>query len=180
MKTPLLVLILLLAGLCCGCQKFLATVGWDYDLERQTSNAVEELLSGSKLALSLDHPVLVATVVNIDRLETSSSFGPTMADYIAASLVRRGYTALELQLRDSIAFDREAGVLLLSRDIRRLSGEHQAQAVIVGSYTLGDKLCYITLRLVHAADNVILAATSFTIPLGSETRTMLGYTKLAN
>ena len=65
------------------------------------------------------------------------------------------------------------GEFLLSREIKAISSQHDAQAVIVGTYAVGRKNVYITVRLIRASDSVILASHDYSLPLDSDVAFML-------
>ena len=97
----------------------------------------------------------------------------TMAEYITSRLVQLNFKASEVKLRKTLYIKKESGEFLLSRDINALGSKYQAQAVIVGTYSIGKYVVYISLRLVEADSNVILATSEFEIPLGAEAKRLL-------
>jgi hypothetical protein len=50
---------------------------------------------------------------------------------------------------------------------------HNADAVIVGTYAMGVEHVYVTAKIVRTSDAVVLAADSFELALGPDTRRML-------
>ena len=91
----------------------------------------------------------------------------------ASSLSRAGLMLIEVKMRNSLFIEEQTGELILSRDIRRLSASHNAQAILLGTYGQGQSMAYVNVRLVRTRDNVVLGASSVQIPLDRNTRAML-------
>jgi len=123
----------------------------------------------------LDHykTILVASLVNIDDVQTSSTFGRIMAEQIGSRVSQRGYKVIELKLRGNVFVQEQTGELLLSREILEISLSHDAHAVIVGTYAEGKHVVYVTTKLIRASDAVILASHDYSIPVGPNTKGLL-------
>lgn len=123
--------------------------------------------------LDREHAVLVATLVNVDRLHESSRLGRIFSEQIAGRLVQRGYPVTELKLRDSVAMQREQGELLLSRELRDVSRAHDAQAVVVGTYAVSATVLYVSIKLVKPDGNMVVAAHNYAVPMDDNVRALL-------
>ena len=77
-------------------------------------------------------------------------------------------------MRDSLFIKQEAGEFILSRNLRYLSQEHDAQAVVLGTYAVGGRNIYINARVVRALDSVVLSSHDFVLPLNQDIKHMLG------
>ncbi len=118
-------------------------------------------------------PIIAATFVNIDNLQESSTLGRTLAEMFATGLVRAGLTVMEVKMRDSLFIRESTGELILSRDIRRLSASHDAQAVLIGTYAQAESVVYLNVRIVRSSDNVVLGASNVQLPMDKNIRAML-------
>jgi TolB-like protein len=156
-----------------GCAKWQGALGIDANLRNVVFASVDELLLTSHTLISDDTKFLVASIVNIDHLHQSSTLGRTMAEYINSCLVQRDFTTSETKLRQSMFVEEEGGEFLLSRDFSSLRAKYSAQAVIVGTYSVGENVVYISLRLVELQNGSILSTSEFEIPLGTETDRLL-------
>ena len=123
--------------------------------------------------LDAQHPVMVATLVQVDRLGESSRLGRIFSEQIAGRMVQRGVRVVELKLRDSVALQRDQGELLLSREVREVSQSHDAQAVVVGTYAASASALYISLKLVTPAGNTVVAAHNYAVPMDENVRVLL-------
>jgi TolB-like protein len=104
-------------------------------------------------------PLIVASFVNVNDLQESSSFGRILAEQISSRLAQRGHKVIELKLRQESIFIREGhGELLLSRDIQELSKTYNVAAVVVGTYAEGVDRLFVSARSLRPADNLIISS----------------------
>jgi TolB-like protein len=116
--------------------------------------------------------VMVGTLVNIDALDESSKLGRTISEQIQARLTQRGYSVIELKLRGQLFIKKDTGELLLSREVQELRKNHQAEAVVVGTYSVAKDYAYVNLKMVDA-NNLAVGAHDYTLPLDRNVRSML-------
>lgn len=121
-----------------------------------------------------DSPVVVASFVSIDNLEKSSTFGRVLAEYIGSRFVQNGFKVVELKLRDTVYIKQDGGEFLLSREVKNLSAEHEVNALVVGTYSIGSDTVYVAARVVDPADATILATYDYSLKIGSNLAQMLG------
>lgn len=133
--------------------------------------AADALLQGT--ALDPNQPVLIATLVDLDDLGRSSRLGRLTSEHVAARLARQGVMVKELKLREQVFMEQSSGALLLSREIKDLSTEHAAQAVVVGTYTVAGDTVYISLKLVRPEGNIVVSAHDYAFRLGESNRALL-------
>lgn len=136
--------------------------------------AVDEMLSAIPAGKRLpkERPILVATLVDIDTL-SGSRFGRTVSEHLATRLTKSGFKVVEMKLRETIFVKQSEGELMLSREIRDIGRSHEAQAVLVGTYSESRGRVYMTVKLVGAADGVVIAAHDYLLPVDSNVRALL-------
>ncbi len=122
-------------------------------------------------------PLIVATVVNIDALEQSSTLGRLISEQVSARLSQRGFTMIEMKFRSSIYMKRGEGELVLTREISEVARNNKAQAVVLGSYGVGGSSVYVNMKIVSPGNNTVLAAYDYVLPYNGEIRSMLTRTK---
>lgn len=160
---------LLLATLLAGCASPLDMMSEPTpaaQIVRANRDAAEALARALRDRVHAGAPVLVSTVVNLDRLEESSSFGRMVAEQVSAGLIKHGVPVIELRMRNELFIRSSQGELMLSREVRDLTASHSAQFVVVGTYTVAGSTAYVTLRAVDPLTNIAHAAHSYTMPLG--------------
>lgn len=117
-------------------------------------------------SISPNQPILVASFVNVNRLEQSSTFGHIISEQIASRFAQKGYKIIEMKLRQNSIFIKEKkGEFLLSRDCRDLSKEYDSSAVIVGTYAEGHNKLYVSARIVRVSDSEVIASADYGIPM---------------
>lgn len=139
--------------------------------------AVDKLMAATMVPVVKNVPLLVATMVNLDAMSQSSRFGRLISEQIATRLTQLSYNVVEMKLRNDVAIREGTGELLLSRDVRDLSTNYNAQAVVVGSYAVASGCIYITIKVVTVTDNRVIAAVNFLLPLTENNKALLAKPK---
>jgi TolB-like protein len=135
--------------------------------------AAEYLIGKLPKGMLKDSPLLVASFVNIDNLNESSTFGRMVSEQISSRFKQLGYTAIEMKLRTTIFIKEGSGEFLLSRELSDISSKYNANAVVVGTYAIASDRVYLTVRIVNAADSTILASYDYNIPMTRDVVKML-------
>ncbi len=123
-------------------------------------------------ALPADATMLVATLVELDRLNESSSLGRSISEQVQARLTQRGYSVIEAKLRGQMVMNKAQGELMLSRELQDLRKTHSAEAVVVGTYSLARNYVYVNLKMI-GPENVALGAHNYALPLDRNIRALL-------
>ncbi|MDR3159933.1 MAG: hypothetical protein LBU11_13235 [Zoogloeaceae bacterium] len=181
MRRPfLLLLFLLMASMFSACaprQKSYRPVSYDSaaqsELIAASYQAADALISQAGESLSLRHPVIIATLVNINALEESSPLGRLVSEQLGARLAQRGYKVVELKIRQKLYMKRHEGELMLTREIRDIAQQHNAQALVIGTYTEGADRVFLNLKLTQIESNIALAAVDYALPLDMNIRALL-------
>lgn len=143
-------------------------------LIKASYKAIDALL---KIATDLQRypnkPILISSFVNVDNVQTSSTFGRIVAEQMSARITQHGYKVKEMKLRNSLFIKEKTGELLLSRELQDISLQHDAFAVLVGTYAASKRKVYVNAKLVSAQDSVILAAYDYELPVGPDTKYLL-------
>ena len=122
---------------------------------------------------SASAPFVVATLVNIDQLEQSSTLGRLISEQVASRMTQLGFSVLELKVRNGVYMKRNEGELLLTREIKEVASTHNAQAVIVGTYAESATLVHVNLKVVNPSTNVIIAAHDYALPLDKQISSLI-------
>ena len=143
------------------------------DIVGSSHEAADVLIQMAGKALKPGGAVIAATFVDINDLTDSSSFGRTISKQVSSRFAETGIRVIEIQMRNSVYIEQRNGEFLLSRELRSVSTEHNAQAVIVGTYAAGRKNVYVTARLIRAVDSMVLASHDYSLPLDKDVAYML-------
>ncbi len=144
----------------------------DVDLLSTTDAAAASLLRNSQ-GVSPDATLLVASFVSVDNLMRSSTFGRVSAELFSSALSRRGYSLVEVKLRDELFIQQRGGEFMLSRNLQNISETHQVQSVVLGTYAVGIDYVYVTVKMVNAQNSNVQGAWQYRIPRTDEMRSLL-------
>jgi hypothetical protein len=118
--------------------------------------------------------ILAANLVELDDFEATSAFGRLAAQQIGSRMGQHGFRVLEARVASLFRMDRQ-GEFMLTRDAAQLlSTEYDAGAVLLGVYQVAGDRVFISARIVRIADNVLLGAYEYYMPLNGEVRALLG------
>jgi TolB-like protein len=135
--------------------------------------AADYLIAKSPKDILRTGPLLVASFVNVDNLNESSTFGRMISEQLSSRFKQLGYTAIEMKLRTTIFIREGSGEFLLSRELSDISSKHNANAMVVGTYAIASDRVYLTVRIVNAVDSTILASYDYNIPMTRDVFKML-------
>ena len=109
-------------------------------------------------------PILSTSFVNLDNLKETSAFGRLVGVQVASRFSQHGYKMIDLRLSNGKVLVQERnGELVLSRDMKRINNSQDAQAILVGTYTIAGNRAFLSTRLVSTLDNTILSSYNFSI-----------------
>jgi len=153
----------------------MAYLGFDKDIIDTSYIAADKLLIQITPPIMPDDIILTASFVNIDNTGNSSTFGRTIAEMIGSRLTQHGFKVIEIKMSKSIIVREAAGEFVVTRDIDRLNTEHKANVIFTGTYYVAKHYVSVSARVIRIADQVIMAMYDYQIPLGANTKTMLGF-----
>lgn len=144
-----------------------------YPLIAATYGATDQLREQMHKAVAVPGPLVVATLVDINDLEKSSAFGRTIAEQVSAGFTRNGFQIIEMKYRNAVYIKRSQGELVLSREIRDLATSNNARGVVAGTYSVGNDLVFVNLKVIRQEENLVLASQDFALPLDANIRSLL-------
>ncbi len=182
MRTTLLVALVGLVGLGLGgCATEATNARKQPSYEQAAANplipanyaAASALLDRMQGRLALEQPLIVATVVNIDALDSSSTLGRVISEQVSARFTLAGLHMVEMKFRNNVYMARDQGEMMLTRELRDIASSHHAQAVIVGTYAQSSEMVFVNLKVIQPETNIVLAAHDYVLPLDAMTSSML-------
>lgn len=142
------------------------------DLSELVHAAAEQMVA-SNPEIKRYSPMIAATFVSIDNLSQSSTLGRISSELMASALARQGMQVREVKMRDSMFIEESVGELILSRQVQRLTAQHNARSILMGTYAQGQDYVYVSTRVVRAGDAMVLGSADFRLPLNNNTRSLL-------
>lgn len=118
--------------------------------------------------LTPEDQVIVATIVSVDDLAQSSTFGRLTSQLVLSRLSQMGYQVRDITYLGGLEMS-PGGERILSRDAQRLSRNYSAAAVVAGTYAVAGQQIIVNLRLLSADDGQLVSSTDFSVPLNMDT-----------
>lgn len=106
---------------------------------------------------------IVTTLVNGENFALSSAFGRTASELLAGELAQKGFPVTEIRLRGNILVKGDQGELLLSRELKELARDHDADMVVIGTYTETAARVFVTQKLVRLADSRVVTGYNYSL-----------------
>ena len=135
-----------------------------------------QLLANREVPITKRDHIIVTTIADVDRLEASSSLGRITSDQIASRLAQLGFNVKEVKVRGNLFVEQErgeyktagspfSGEFVLSRNLEIIAKEHEAVAVIAGTYAPGATHSVVSIRAIDLASKRIIAGHDYAVPV---------------
>ena len=173
MKRTLAIAVLALPLLLAGCAATDPSYSSPDAIMNVSYKAGDALLAQLDGKLAQDKPLLMATIVNIDALDQSSTLGRLLSEQVTTRLVHGGVKIVEMKLRNNVYLKRNTGELMLTREIGEVAMAHRAQAIVVGTYADSNEFVFINLKVIEPTNNFVLAGYDFVLTKDRVVRSML-------
>ncbi|MEA3469311.1 MAG: FlgO family outer membrane protein [Thermodesulfobacteriota bacterium] len=180
--------VLFISILLSSCSSFNCTrlenfLGGDVNLISLGEKITEHLVKDAMPPLMPRQPdlaILTSTFVNLDAMEETSRLGRLLQNHIGTRLVQLGYTVKEVNLRHTMRITPGDGETMLSRHLSLISKDQAAQAILVGTYSLNNRILYITAKLVNPVNRNIISAHSYRLCMDENLLAMFGLQRRQN
>jgi len=123
--------------------------------------------------LRKDQPILVSTIVMLDDLQSSSTFGRLASQLITNRLAQRGYSVKDINYTGAVLVREGTGEVVLTRDVARISRSLNAQAVVAGTYAVAGRQIFLNIRMLNAATGEIMSSADVVVPLNHNTEALI-------
>lgn len=118
-------------------------------------------------------PIGVTTLVNIDDLYKSSTFGRLYSEQLMSELSMRGFDVVELRHSDAIQFLERDGEFALSRNTYAVRPSRELGGLVVGTYAVSPDRVYVNVRLIEPSSSRVVSAGSVEMSKTSELARLL-------
>ncbi|TAK61547.1 FlgO family outer membrane protein [Methylobacter sp.] len=145
----------------------------DTDLVEVSYDAVDTLQSNLVQTLPEHSLIIVNTLLNVDDLKKTSSFGRIVSDQIASAFYNSGYRVIGMEMPIDFLVMQEGKAPLLSDETKKILKIYGAAAIVGGAYAPGKRNTYISLRIIDADSKNILASTDLSVPMGPDAKALL-------
>jgi TolB-like protein len=167
-----------------GCEtgpRQVATENWSTahpsDQERGLASLIyraAQTLGERAETLDKARPIIVSTVVSVNNLDNSSTFGRLVSQLVANRLQQRGFLVRDLNFMRALELRPGTGELVLTREASKIGETANAQAVVAGTYAIGGNEIYLNLRLIDATSSMVLSSIDVVIAWNENTAALFG------
>ncbi|MCK5121522.1 MAG: hypothetical protein KAQ91_06040 [Methylococcales bacterium] len=172
-KKQIFYLLILMITLSTGCSRYYSNEPDDENLVEVSFKEVDNLLINLKQPLPTGSLVVINSLVNVDDLSQTFSFGRIISDQISSAFHRAGYRVMGMELPTEIFVKDDAGILHLSAKTKKALNDIAAGSLVIGSFAPGKRNVYISLRIVDIASQNVIATTDFSVPMGPDAKILL-------
>jgi FlgO protein len=172
-KTTVLIPVLLstLLSACGGIHQYLQNR--DADLVEESYDATERLHKKILNKIPKNSLIVVSTLLNVDNLNQTSSFGRIVSDQIASAFNSLGYQVIGMEMPIDLFVLEDGGRFHLSDETKAMLRHYKAATLVGGVYAPGKQNGYVSLRMVDINSKHIIAATDFSVPMGPDAKMMM-------
>jgi hypothetical protein len=142
------------------------------DLTDMNYRAADRIVEQTRKSKDPVGPVLVSNFVDITDLKKTTAFGRISADQMGSRLAQMGLSVVETRMTGQLAI-RPDGEFALSRELKEIAAQHDARAILVGTYTFAGFETYVSTRLVRLADGMVVASHDYTFTVNPENRALM-------
>lgn len=159
-----------------GCSQFNCTrlegvLGGPTNLISFSYNIADSLIENALPPLIPNHPdmvILTTTFVDNNDLGKTSKFGRLIQEHTRSRFSQKGFTVRDIKLGDSLYIEPGSGETILTRDLTKLQGGQDAQAVVVGTISRSNRILYISSRLINPSNSTIIASVDYRLCMDDE------------
>ena len=108
--------------------------------------------------------LIVTTFVNLNDLYETSALGRLMSEQLIGELQKSGVEIIDARMSVSLQISQGFGEYALSRDMSQLGYVHEAQAVVVGTYSVAADEIVVNARLLQQDNGAVLSSASIVFP----------------
>lgn len=141
------------------------STGWEGDaLIARNHVAADALIANLAVRLPKDARILCATFVDRDNFDSASSFGRLVGSQFVSRLAQAGFGVMEVRLRNELGIRVREGEFALSRKTAQYMREtYDAHAILVGSYTVDERVVFVSSLVARLDTGVVLAAHEYAV-----------------
>ena len=173
LKKITIIIPVLLITILSGCGIFGYHDVKDEDLVEVSYDSVDELREKLTRTIPQSSLILVSTLLNVDDLYKTSSFGRIVSNQIASAFHNSGYRIIGMEMPIDLFAMEKGGTLKLSDETKEMLKPYNATVIVGGVYAPGKKNAYVSLRIIDLYTKNIISSIDFSVPMGPDARKLL-------
>jgi hypothetical protein len=136
------------------------------------ADQLHSILAGAR---GTQQPIVVIPPKALDAPAHTSTLGRMIGELLSSRLAQAGHQVVPFQPRHSLEpYKMSPARYALWPEIRDYATQHNAQAVVTGTYAVGGHSVYVSLKAVRPSDDAVIAAHDYTLPLTHNISHLLG------
>jgi len=173
-KKQIIVFMVMLAMLT-GCSRFFFRPNEtsDGNLIELSYTAVDQLLLHLPQPLPRGSVVVINSLINVNDLGQSLSFGRIVSEQISSAFQLNGYRVMGMELPTEVFVKNEAGILQLPEKTKEALTAIGATVIVIGSYAPGRNNVYVSLRMVDFSNQTIVSSTDYQVAMGPDAKALV-------
>jgi len=136
-------------------------------LEEKISDIALELQQQAERFNPQEKTIAVTSLVDLDNLDASSSFGRFVAERLSMQMHEMGFNIRELRRRKTIEFKKQEGEFGLTRHSADLMRKFQVDAVLAGTYLVVGSEVVVNARLIDVDSSRVISVGHMVADLNS-------------
>ena len=142
-------------------------------LQAKINQLGKALIVNASEVVADEYVVAVSTFVSLDNLYATSSFGRYLGEQLLSTLQQAGLEVIDVRKTPGMMMSQHHGEYALSRSMDEIGLVQEAQAVVVGTYSVAGQEVLVNARLLRNADNRILSSATLVLPIDGMTANLL-------
>ena len=130
------------------------------ELKLKVRELAQQLIDHAREPIGDQYRVIVTTFVNLNHLYKTSGLGRAMGEQMISEFQRAGIEVVDVRMTPAVQIMEGYGEYGMSRDMNQLSYVQEAQAVVVGTYTISDGQVMVNARLLQQGNGLVLSSGS--------------------
>lgn len=142
-------------------------------LQAKIDQLGKALIANASEVVADEYVVAVSTFVTLDNLYATSSLGRYLGEQLLSTLQQAGIEVIEVRKTPGMMVSQSHGEFALSRSMDEIGLVQNAQAVVVGTYTVAGQQIIVNARLLRNEDNRVLSSAGMVLPIDAMTANLL-------
>jgi hypothetical protein len=127
--------------------------------------AADELIEGLKAVVHPETRILSSVFVSNEDFSETSSLARLATSHFSGRITQAGFKVVESRLRDTIRYVPKEGEFALSRETAKLlQNVYQAEALLLGHYTVDDEAVFISAKVIRLDDSTVISSCDYSLP----------------
>ncbi|MFH1216324.1 MAG: FlgO family outer membrane protein [Pseudomonadota bacterium] len=126
-------------------------------------NLARQLVANRGPGATRGERLILTTFVSLDDLYETSGLGRALTEGLSTSLFKKGFRIAEIRKAQGLYVKDDSGEFMLTRDAALVAKDEEAQAIIVGTYSVTPRTVILNVKMVEADSAEVLSVAGLEI-----------------